>query len=62
MLEKEQEKESGRDNILRDLADPQEKRRLDKIFGIERAQAQKAINDLQTKHEREQQQLKNKYK
>lgn len=45
-LEQEQENEKQRELQLQGVFDPQERKRLDKVFGMERAQAHARIQEL----------------
>ncbi len=51
VLEKEQEKESEREQLYSSVSEPVEKKRLEKIFGLERARAAEAIKQLTRQHE-----------
>ena len=46
VLEEEQENEKKRELQLREIADPQDRKRLEKIFGMERAKAHARIQQL----------------
>ena len=46
VLEEEQVNEANREETMRKIADPKEKKRLEKIFGMERAKAQTRIQEL----------------
>ena len=46
VLEQEERQENERANMLTSITDHQEKLRLDKILGIERAKAKERIDDL----------------
>jgi len=46
LLEEEQKKEKERDRELASIADPQEKRRLEKILAMERTRAHAKIKQL----------------
>ena len=52
ILEEEQRNEAERDFKLREVTDEAEKKRLEKIFGIERAKASERIVTASTEHER----------
>jgi len=43
LLDYEQEQENDRDSKIKEVADSEEKQRLEKIFGIERARASNRI-------------------
>ena len=43
VLEEEQQAEDRREKVLRGVKDPAEKRRLDKVFSVERAKASEKI-------------------
>ena len=43
VLEEEQQSEDRREKVLRGVKDPAEKRRLDKVFSVERAKASEKI-------------------
>lgn len=46
VLEEEQAAENGREDEMSKINDPQERKRLEKIFGMERAKAQARIQQL----------------
>ena len=46
ILEEEQANEANREETMRKITDPKEKKRLEKIFGMERAKAQTRIQEL----------------
>ena len=46
VLEHEQNEETEREQMMDNVDDPNEKKRLDKLFGIERAKAQARIQKL----------------
>lgn len=46
ILEEEQENEANREETMKKISDPKEKKRLEKIFGMERAKAQARIQEL----------------
>lgn len=46
VLEEEQENERQRENQLRSAFDPQERKRMEKLFGAERARAHARIQQL----------------
>ena len=46
MLEEEQENEKQREEELRKVSDPQDRKRLEKILGMERAKAHSRIQQL----------------
>lgn len=46
VLEEEQANEANREETMKKVADPKEKKRLEKIFGLERAKAQARIQEL----------------
>ena len=46
ILEEEQANEPNREETMRKITDPKEKKRLEKIFGMERAKAQTRIQEL----------------
>ena len=51
ILEEEQRNETGRESKLREVNDDNERKRLEKIFGIERARASERIVNASTEHE-----------
>ena len=51
ILEEEQQKEAEREAKLREVTDEAERKRLEKIFGIERARASERIVNTSTQHE-----------
>lgn len=46
VLEEEQAAENGREDEMSKISDQQERKRLEKIFGMERAKAQARIQQL----------------
>ena len=52
ILEDEQRNEADREYKLKQVADEEEKKRLEKIFGIERARASERIVNASADHER----------
>ena len=51
ILEEEQRNEGERDYKMREVADENERKRIEKIFGIERARASERIVNASTEHE-----------
>ena len=51
ILEEEQRQEADREVKLREVTDDQERKRLERIFGIERAKASERIVNTSTQHE-----------
>jgi hypothetical protein len=51
ILKEEQRKESERESFLASVPDPSERRRLEKIFGVERAKASDRIMRITADHE-----------
>lgn len=51
ILEEEQKEEAQREMKLREVTDENERKRLEKIFGIERARASERIVNTSTQHE-----------
>ncbi len=51
ILEEEQSNEAGREAKLKEITDINEKQRLEKIFGIERARASERIVKTSQQHE-----------
>lgn len=51
ILEEEQKNEAEREAKLREVAEENERKRLEKIFGIERARASERIVNTSTEHE-----------
>lgn len=51
ILEEEQKEEALREAKLREVTDENERKRLEKIFGIERARASERIVNTSTQHE-----------
>ena len=51
ILEEEQRNEAERENQLRQITDENERKRLEKIFGIERAKASERIVNTSAMHE-----------
>ena len=51
ILEEEQKEEAQREVKLREITDENERKRLEKIFGIERARASERIVNTSTQHE-----------
>jgi hypothetical protein len=51
ILEEEQRAEGWREAKLKEVTDPNERNRLEKIFGIERAKASERIVNTSTEHE-----------
>lgn len=45
-LEEEQAKENQREQKLKSITDPQERKRLDKIYAVERARAHARIQEM----------------
>ena len=52
ILEDEQRNEADRENKLKQVADEEERKRLEKIFGIERARASERIVSASAGHEK----------
>jgi len=52
LLDKEQSNEFERDKLLDECQDSVERKRLEKIFGVERAKVQQSIVDLSSNHEK----------
>lgn len=52
ILEEEQRAEADREAKLRQVSDESERKRLEKIFGIERAKASERIVSASSQHER----------
>jgi len=52
ILEEEQRSEAERESKLREISDENERKRLEKIFGIERAKASERIVNASSEHER----------
>lgn len=46
VLEEEQDNEANREEAMKKITDPKEKKRLEKIFGMERAKAQARIQEI----------------
>jgi hypothetical protein len=46
VLEEEQNKENEREKVLEGITDPQEKKRVEKVFAMDRAQAHARIQAL----------------
>lgn len=46
MLEEEQAAENEREQTMNSISDPSEKKRIEKIFGMERAKAQARIQQI----------------
>ena len=51
VLEQEQEQEERRERILRGIKDEEERRRLDRVFGLERAKSSQRIMRITEEHE-----------
>ena len=52
ILEEEQRNEADREGKLKQVTDEEERKRLEKIFGIERARASERIVNASAEHER----------
>lgn len=52
VLEQEQRNEGERENKLREVNNDEERKRLEKIFGIERAKASERIVNASAEHEK----------
>lgn len=61
MLEEEQAAENEREQTMNSISDPSEKKRIEKIFGMERAKAQARIQQISDKHDDEIKKLKEKF-